>query len=217
MKEPAHKILIDRFISWDLVKERLERYKNVGKFYTLNDLQNCSNKAPYYCHYLGWRLGTWENEQWFEFFDKLLDNAITLSNWHKARIPQGCEFENFWSFVWELQVAQFFSNSSKASVEWTNSGPDLKINSNWGQFFVECTIYRKSFGLEEFIGELLTHLHPGIRVHHIPFTIFSLPKDKNIEFFLDELCVPFLDDSFLDTKVREVQQVSPITYLRQKG
>jgi hypothetical protein len=35
MKKPAHKILIDRYLDWDLVKNRLERYQNIGKFYIL--------------------------------------------------------------------------------------------------------------------------------------------------------------------------------------
>jgi hypothetical protein len=210
MKEPAHKILIDRYLNWNLVKERLEYYKNIGKFYSLDNLKDCSTKAPYFCHYLAWRLGTWTDEQWFEFFDKLLDNATKLPNWNKTRVPQGCEFDNFWSFIWELQVAQLFSYNYNTSVEWMNSGPDLKVNSNVGQFFVECTIYRKSFGLEEFIGELLDHVHIQIRVSHIPFTIFSLPKNKNVEPFLDELCRPFLDEEFLEKKLKEVQEISPI-------
>jgi hypothetical protein len=209
MKEPAHKILLDRYLSWDLVKERLGRYKNISAYFKLINLQDCSNKAPFYCHYLAWRLGTWKDEKWFEFFDNLLDNATKLPHWNKTRIPQGCEFENFWSFLWELQVAQLFSNN-KASVEWTNSGPDLKVNSSAGQFFVECTIYRKSFGLEDFISELLDHVHFQISVRHIPFTIFSLPKDKNIEPFLDELCTPFLDEAFVEKKVKEAQETSPI-------
>jgi len=209
MKEPAHKTLIDRYLSWDLVKERLGRYKNISAFFKLADLQDCANRAPFYCHYLAWRLGTWEDEEWFEFFDTLLGNAAKLPGWNRTRIPQGCEFENFWSFLWELQVAQMFSNH-QASVEWTHSGPDLKVNSTSGQFFVECTIYRKSFGLEDFIGELLAHIHFQIHVRHIPFTIFSLPKNKNLEPFLDELCRPFLDDSFLEKKLKEVEEISPV-------
>ncbi len=209
MKDPAHKILIDRYLNWNLVKERLGRYENIGKFYSLSNLQACSKQAPFYCHYLAWRLGTWKDEKWFEFFNTLLGNAARLPNWSKTRISQGCEFENFWSFLWELQIEQMFSNN-KADVEWTKSGPDLKINSTAGQFFVECTVYRKSFGLEDFIDELLAHVHTQIRVRHVPFIIFSLPKDKNLEPFLDELCRPFLDEAFLGKKLKEAQEISPV-------
>ena len=216
MKEPAHKTLIDRYLDWDSVKRRLGSYRNIGKFFTFNNLQSCSNKAPFYCHYLAWRLGTWKDEKWFEFFDFLLGNAAKLPGWSKSRISQGCEFENFWSFLWELQVAQMFSNN-KATVEWINSGPDLKVNSSVGQFYVECTIYRKSLGLEDFIAELLAHVHNQIRVRHVPFIIFSLPKDKKLEPFLDELCRPFLDEVFLEKKFKEAQEISPIMLSTPKG
>jgi hypothetical protein len=210
MKESAHKALIDRCLSWNLVKERLSRYKNIGKFYKLEKLQSCSNKSPYYCHYMSWRLGTWKSEEQFEFLDTLLGNAAQLPNWSIQRIPQGCEFENFWSFMWELQIAQFFTNQPNTIVEWTKSGPDLKINSSTNLFFVECTIYRKSFGLEEFINELLSHIHPRIKAKHIPFNIFSLPKGQSIDSFLDKLFRPLLDETYLEEKIREVEKISPV-------
>jgi hypothetical protein len=87
----------------------------------------------------------------------------------------------------------------------------LKVNSTAGQFFVECTIYRKSFGLEEFIGELFSQINFQIKVSHIPFNIFSLPKDKNLEPFLDELYEPFLDNMFLEKKIKEAQGISPVS------
>lgn len=210
MAEPAHKILIQRYINWDLVKERLNRYENISKSYSLNNLQSCSNKAPFYCHYLGWRLGTWENETSFEFFDSLLANAFRLPNWKKSRISEGCEFENFWSLIWELQVAQLFANYPGTNLEWTNSGPDLRVNSGAEEFFVECTIYRKSFGLEEFINEILRHIHSWIEARHVPFNTFSLPKNEHVEPFLDELFRPFLDDKFIQDKVREAEEISPV-------
>lgn len=216
MKVPAHKTLIDRFMNWDLVRKRLASYENIGKFYTLSNLQACSNKAPFYSHYLAWRLGTWKDEKWFEFFNTLLSNAAKLTGWNKTRISQACEFENFWSFLWELQVAQMFSNN-KANVEWINSGPDLKVNSSGGQFYVECTMYRKSFGLEDFIADLFAHVDNQLRVRHIPFITFSLPKDKNLEPFLDELCRPLLDEAFLEKKFKEAQEISPIMLPTPKG
>jgi hypothetical protein len=200
-----------------LVKERLDHYENISKFYSLDYLQSCSNKAPFYCHYLGWRLGTWESEELFRFFDALLANAVKLPNWKKDRIPQGCEFENFWSFVWELQVAQLFASYPNTSLEWTNSGPDLKVGSKAGEFFVECTIYRKSFGLEEFINELLDHIHPWIDAKHVPFNIFSLPKDKDVGSFLDTLFRPLLDEKFLQEKIREAAQISPVILPTPEG
>jgi len=210
MNDPAHKILIDRYLNWTLVEERLLRYENIGRYYTLSELKDCTSVSPFYCHYLGWRLGVWKNEKLFSFFDALLGNAAKLPNWSKDRIPRGCEFDNFWSFMWELQVAQLFSNYPDICVEWTSAGPDLKISSNEGVFFVECTVYRKSFGLEEFVGEFLSLIHPWIRSEHIAFNIFSLPKNKDISFFLDELFTPFLSQAFLNEKLSEAKNISPV-------
>lgn len=214
MKEPAHKILIERYINWELVKSRLKRYQNIGKFYALDDLQACSNTAPFYCHYLAWRLGTWQDEKLFEFFDSLLANAIKLPNWNKTRIPQGSEFEIFWSFLWELQVAQMFSNH-QSGVEWMNSGPDLQINSTVSQFFVECTIYRKSFGLEEFINELCCQIHPWLKAKHAPFIEYSLPNNA-IEPFLDELFHPYLDNGFVNEMIIKSKIISPVQMPKPK-
>lgn len=217
MTLPSHKIPIDRYLNWDLVNQRLSRYENIGKFFKLRDLQDYSNKPPYYCHYLSWRLGTWENEQLFEFFDSLLDNASKLKYWGKDRIPQGREFENFWSLVWELQLARFFSFQTNTSVEWTTSGPDLKVELDKNTFFVECTVYRKSFGIEEFVSELIEQIHPSIRVRHRPFNIFSLPKEWAIESLLDELFKLLLDNIYLEEKINKAQSTSPVILPTPKG
>jgi hypothetical protein len=216
MKEPAHKIFINRYLDWDLVKERLARYQNISKFFSLDTLQKCSSKPPFYCHFLSWRLGTWEDEGLFVFFDALLDHAAKMPNWNITRISMGCEFENFWSFIWELQIARLFSSNPKTITEWINSGPDLKVSSGAGQFFVECTLYRKSFGLEEFICELFTHIHPWIRVEHRLFNKFSLPKNDLVEPFLDELFAPFLNEKFLNQKLKEAEEISPVILLTPK-
>jgi hypothetical protein len=139
-----------------------------------------------------------------------LTDASKPPNWSKNRIPKGCEFDSFWSFMWELQIAKLFASYQNIRVEWTNSGPDLKVISEAGTFFVECTVYRKSFGLEEFIGELLANIHPLIKSEHVAFNIFSLPKNTNVESFLNQLFSPFLSPSFLKEKLEEAQKASPI-------
>lgn len=210
MKEPAHKIFIDRYLNWDLVKERLARYKYINKYFPLDILKKCSSKPPLYSHFLSWRLGTWQSEGLFEFFDTLLAYGAKLPNWNTKKVPKECEFERFWSFIWELQVAKLFSNYPETIIEWTDSGPDLSIRSIDGQFFVECTVYLKFFGLEEFINELLGHIDPRIEVTHKLFIECSLPNNA-IEPFLDELFKPFLNDGFLQEKIKESERISPIS------
>jgi hypothetical protein len=114
MKEPAHKTLIDRYLDWDLVKRRLGNYRNIGKHYTLNNLQGCSNKAPFYCHYLAWRLGTWKDENWFEFFDSLLSNATNLPNWNKTRISQAVSLKIFGAFYGNCRLHKCFQTKRQA-------------------------------------------------------------------------------------------------------
>ena len=38
MTEPAHRILINQYLDWDLVRERLDRYKHIATLYRLIDL-----------------------------------------------------------------------------------------------------------------------------------------------------------------------------------
>jgi hypothetical protein len=210
MKEPAHLTFVKQYLNWERVQERLDRYRHIGRIFPMETLQGCSNKAPYYCHYLSWRLGTWQDEGLFEFFDKLLEIGTALPGWDKTRIPGGCEFDNFWGFVWELQTAVFFADYLGLKTEWEKAGPDFRVSSDSITFFVECTTYRKSFAIEEFIREVFRFIHPQIMVEHVPCLQFSLPKDDKIETFLDELFEPYLDPIFLSSKLREAQQQAPL-------
>jgi len=211
MREPAHFTFIRQFLNWERVRERLDQYKNIGKIFPIERLQECSKKDPFYCHYLSWRLGTWEYDGVFEFLDKLLKISIELPGWDKKdRVPGGCEFDKFWGFVWELQTAAFFTDYLGLKTEWKRTGPDMQVFFDSEDFFVECTTYRKSFALEEFIGDLFRCIHPQIMTAHVPCLKFSLPKNKEIGKFLDDLFKPYLDPSFLPRKLREVQQHTPL-------
>lgn len=211
MKEPAHLIFVKQYLNWERARERLDRYKNIAAIFPLAELQNCSDRAPFYCHYLGWRLGTWKNEDWFEFFDKLLGISMDLPGWDNGgHVPRGCKFDDFWGFVWELQTAVFFADNLGLKTEWKKAGPDIQVSVDSTILFVECTTYRKSFALEEFIGEVFRCIDSQIITEHAPFLQFYLPKDKEIGTFLSELFEPYLDPSFLPRKIQEAQQQSPI-------
>lgn len=214
MTEQSQKILVRKYLDWDKVNDRLSRYNYITKYYTLKALQDCSEKSPYYCHYLAWRLGTWKNENWFIFFDELIKDGNLLSNWNNKIETEDqskrYKYEEFFSFLWELQVAKFFSEIEGVSVEWTTSGPDLKISSNGGTFYIECYTFTKSFGIELFIEELLNQIHPNIKVLHTPCIEFSLPKNKNTESFLNDIFSPYLAPSFIDGKVKEAEKEWPV-------
>ena len=204
MQEPAHKIFIHNFLDWNKVQDRLSRYD-------IKYLKECSDKPPYYCHYLAWRLGTWETESLFQFLDDLLALGSSLTNWKSNKnLLQSCNFDDFWGLVWQLQMAKYFSIKKNINIEWMSSGPDLKITTGKEDIFIECYTQRKSFGLEAFIQEIFEHIHPSIKVEHTPYIIFSLPKDSEIEKFLNTIFTPYIDSAFLKTKLKEVEKEYPV-------
>ncbi|GAP16646.1 hypothetical protein [Levilinea saccharolytica] len=210
MEKPAHRIFVEKYLNWDLVRERLDRYKNIGKAFPIDTLRGCSDKPPYYCHYLSWRLGTWQDEKLFEFLDTLLGFGAELKGWDTTRIPKGCEFDNFWGFIWELQVAALFAGHLKLHTEWKRDGPDFRVSTGSSCFFVECTTYRKSFGLEEFVREIFQFIDPQIKIEHKPWKKFSLPKGREIDIFLDNLFRPYLDPIFLRRKWKQTLGETPV-------
>jgi hypothetical protein len=212
MGDSAHKSLIQRYLDWTIVEERLVRYVHISKQYPISFLKDCSNKGPYYCHYLAWRLGTWKDEKLFEFLDDLFANGASLKNWNnKTNLLKSCDFGDFWGFVWELQIAKLLSNRKGVHVEWNNSGPDLKVGIGNEEFFVECYTYRKSFGIEEFIRELFSKISERINVKHTLCIQFGLPSAKSdLDAFLDKLFRPYLDSVFLKTKLKEAESAYPI-------
>lgn len=221
MIEPAQKILVGKYLDWDKVSNRLSQYEYISKHYTLKALKGCSEKSPYYCHYLSWRLGTWKNESLFIFFNELLKHGSLLPNWDRKIGAEDqskrYEYEKFFSFLWELQVAKFFSEIEGVSVEWTTSGPDLKISGNGKTFYIECYTFTKSFGIELFVEALLNQIHPSIRILHTHCIKFSLPKNANTENFLNEIFSPYLDPHFIDSKVKEAEKEYPVLLPTPQG
>ncbi len=210
MEEPAQKQLVNSFLNWSLVEKRLARYKNIETLFHRNILNNCAQKGPYYCHYMAWRLGTWQTEDRFVFFDQLLEKYRGLANWNKTSFLKDCEFGAFWSFLWELQCANYFHDLGH-EVCWKNSGPDLCVKMDGTELFIECTTYHKSFGLNEFIDELFRCISPSISTKHTPFNKYSLPHNQETNDFLNELFKPYLDPSFLDSMLEEAKKKSPFT------
>lgn len=221
MTEPAQKELVRKYLDWKKVNDRLSRYRHVGQHYSLKALQDCSDKSPYYCHYLAWRLGTWKNETWLSFFDELLKYGSSLPHWDrrigKEYPSKRYQYQEFFSFLWELQVAKFFSEIKGVSVAWTASGLDIKISSNGKTFYIECYTFTKSFAIELFIEELLTQIHPSIRVLHTPCIRFRLPKDRDVDRFLDETFRPYIESNCVENKIREAEKEYPVLLPTPQG
>jgi hypothetical protein len=212
MNVRSHGLLVSRFLDWTLVQQRLARHTNIARCFPEKELRRWSSKPPYYCHYLAWRLGTWKHESWFAFFDCLIAESTRIDGWDpKTRLNSG-GFDDFFGSLWELQVAVSFSRLPDVDVRWLSAGPDIHVTRAWQDLFVECYTYRKSFGIELFLEELLQQVSPAIRVYHMPSTRFGLPRGSAgvVDGFLDELFAPFRDIAWLQAKCNEAQKEYPV-------
>jgi hypothetical protein len=213
MPQPSQKIFVDKFIDWEKVQSRLIRFQNIGKYYSLDALRGCSNTPPYYCHYLAWRLGTWAGDEFFIYFDELLEIGSAIENWETANqnLLLSCDYGDFWGFLWQLQIIKLFKDHPKINkVKWLNSGPDIEVFIDDESFFIECYTYRKSFGIKEYIDEIFSHICLYIKVDHISYSPFNLPKNGETAEFLDRLFSPFLDPQFIKEKKWEAEKEYPV-------
>jgi hypothetical protein len=194
----AQQKLINRFIDWQRVRSRLSLYPAIAKHFPEDVLRASADKPPYYCHYMTWRLGTWSSEHYVEYFERMLSVAAQLENWPEEfeSWQQGHDFGEYWSLLWQMQVAHFF-HARGASLVWNPKGPDLTVEVDEGRFFVECYSYRKSYPIEAFVWELLCRVHPRIRAEHPGYLPFSLPQNDDTAAFLDELLQAFLNSDSL--------------------
>ncbi len=207
---PAQKVLVDRYLDWATVERRLDRYPAIASAFPLRVLKRCASTPPYFCHYMAWRLGTWKGEDSFELVDGLLAFGARLRNWpNQTSLLRTCDFSAFWSLLWQLQVARFLADACD-DVAWLQSGPDLQAKVRAETLFVECCVYTKSFGIDQFVVELFDGLDLEIRVEHSWFLPFSLPKNARTSAFLDKLFEPFLDASFLSRKQQEARECNPV-------
>ena len=213
----SQKILIERLMSWPLIEARLRKFPAIAKAFPLSMLRNRSDRPPYFCHYMSWRLGTWQDDQLFVRFEALLEHAELLPNW-KCEKPLllGGDFSDFWSLNWQLQVAEYLGRVGSA-VSWNKSGPDLSALLGGERIHVECYVYRKSFGTEMFVDEILRKLGNDLRAHHDLCMPFSLPHDASLASELSDLLRPLLDENEMAHKRRLAEDSYPIVLSTSKA
>lgn len=213
MKLPAQRVLVEGFISWDRVRERLARYAAIGRAFPLDLLERHRASPPYFCHYMAWRLGVWSNESLFERLEELLRKAEALQSWPSERgLLESAEYADFWSLVWQLQMAEYLCLVG-SDVRWCGSGPDLAAHIGGKNLFVECYTYRKSFGLRTFLQDVLAELGNDIKLDHDWFMPFSLPMPRASEF-LDRTLTPFLDEAQMERLRAEARERYPVKVIR---
>ncbi len=210
--KPAQRQIVHERINWERLRERLARYPAIEQTFPLRTLQEACEKPPYYCHYMSWRLGAWEDECNFKRLEELLGCAKELSNWEDERrsLIGSADFAEFWSLVWQLQVAEHLHKIG-TEVSWDESGPDLSVKVGDERWYVECTTPRKSFGLLKFLRDVLSKLDPDLRISYDLCLPFKLPQDSNRDPFLDKILRPFLDPLYLAKFKEAAKQGSSVT------
>lgn len=215
-EDPAQRQFVKRYIDWQKVESRLERFHNIATAFPLNRMRSC-NAEPYFCHYMAWRLGTWNRDELFERFDELLGAAQDLPNWpHEQGRLGSVDFSDFWSDIWPLQMAEYLRKIG-SGVSWHKSGPDLSVDIDGAKWFVECYVYRKSFGLTLFLREVLERIDPSIRVVYNLCKPLNLPTDNHRLAFLDSVLSPFLDPGFIEGARLHSANAYPDVLYQQEG
>ena len=204
--------LIHKHINWERIEDRLERYPGVNSCFPVEFLHRFDHDPPYYCHFMAWRLGVWDSEQAFQMLEQLLQGSASLIGWTAEKCRNNSpEYDQFFSLIWELQVANALALQSNSQVQWLPKGPDLLVEYGSEKLYVECYSYRKSFGIEAFLEDILVRVHERIKVQHGPAMVFSLPHNKlELAGFFEELFEPFLDSKSVDPYLEESLHHYPV-------
>ena len=203
---------VHRLINWERVESRLKCYPAIGRAFPLKTLKKGCESLPYYCHYMAWRLGTWEKESRFQRLEELLDCAEAIPDWkHEKSLLSNADFSVFWSLVWQLQVAEHLCKVG-TEVSWAKSGPDLSVKVGDERWYVECYNYCKSFGLLGFLKDLLSKIDPDVpvRTYYDRCSLFQLPNNLDQAEFLDKILSPFLNPSYLADAKEATKQSWPV-------
>ena len=208
--EPAQSKFVPQLIDWERIRSRRMSYPAIGRAFPLEMLKKRSESPPYYCHYMSLRLSTWESESLFQRLEELLCCAETLPNWkHEKSLLFSAEFADFWSLVWQLQIAEHLCEVG-IDVRWAKSGPDLSVKIDNKRWYVECFTPRKSFGLLEYLREILETLDPDVYTHYDLCLPFQLPQNSNRTDFLDEVLSRSLDPGCLENAKKAAETEYPV-------
>lgn len=163
--------LVEGCISWDLIEERLLRYPAIRAHFSKHLKRRPS--APYHCHPMAWRLGTWSSEGVFARLDDLLRSAASLPGWSGERgLFSDRQYGSFWALLWQLQVAEWLVDRDLAP-RWQNPGPDLQCSIGGQVVSLECYSSIGAYGAVLFLEELLAHLDERIELRYEPDRVLS--------------------------------------------
>lgn len=211
--------VIHKTIDKKLIKQRLKDYPATGKTFPFDTLQPYFDKPPFYCHYMAWRLGLEGYEDFLSNFEELLGCARSVCGWKNEKsLLTTAEWGDFWSLVWQLQVAHWLCRVGK-SVKWSegSGGPDLSAELDGKRWHVECYVYRRSFVLLRFIEEFLHLIDPHLRVAYGQCLPFSLPQGRQRQGFLNTILGPLLASGCLAEAREQAEKEWPVILYQGPG
>ncbi len=206
----ATKEVVHKLINRDLLEYRFDKFINLKENITKNDLNKYDQKPPYYCHYLSWILGTWQDETLISFFDSMIGIASKIPGWknEKKLLTEGT-FKNFYSLIWQLQIATFLKSNSKISeLKWQGGGSDFIFNIGDDKYFLECYVFFKSFITDLFLEEVFNKIDPRIKIYHQIYQKKLSIKDED-EFYNSIFSI--INDSIaFNNKLNELNEKHPV-------
>ena len=212
---PAQREFVHKLIDWKRIRSRCQQYPAIGRIFPVETLKEHCEKPPYYCHFMSWRLGTWEDESLFRRLEDLLCCAEALPNWaqEKKSLVGSADFTEYWSLIWQLQVAEHLCEVG-TDVRWGKSdqsgkSPDLSVKVGDEHWYVECYTLRKSFGILKFLEELLHRFDPDIHTYYNWCLPFQLPQNSDLNRFLHEVIYECCDPEKLAKVKAAAKQESP--------
>ena len=143
---------VSQLVSNDLIEQRMKKYPEIACHFS-EHIEKCCAQGRF-CHQMAWRLGTWTSEHVFERLDQLLGLVKTMPGWSGEQgMLANPQYSNFWSLVWQLQVAEWLVGLG-FSPKWNNPGPDLVVEVDGQNVWLECYSTVGFYEPIEFLGEI---------------------------------------------------------------
>ncbi len=218
--EPVQRKWVHELLDWKLVEARAERFPAICRTFPAKLLRKYEERAPYYAHYMSWRLGTWRDETLFQRLEELLRYAEALPNWkqERASLVGSRDYSEFWSLVWQLQMAEYLG-SVGSEVAWATQkapNPDLSAVVYGQRCFVECYVPRKSFGLLNYIEDVVSRVDQSICIYYDSCLPFRLAGNTSEMAFVDQVLQRCLAPDRLAQAKREAETRYPVVLFKDE-
>jgi hypothetical protein len=205
-------------------KKRVQMYSEVAKYVPTNYEEIASDRTPWFCHGLAFRMATYteSGEVIFQRLNYLLLMAKELDGWNNEskNIANWSEnYDGFFHILWMLQCVEYFidrGDEVQFSGKKGRASPDLKIIAKSGdELYVECYVYSKWWFFEELITYLLEMSDPNLcleRIHNIKVNNLN----KSFEYLLVEVW-GIIEEEKLEKAREEASKKSPYVMFRKNG